>query len=74
MQLLVLKAFLKDFERFRLAHCSPVHLFSDCSATNLMNGKWGHNLVGTRIVSFKRNTLLSITERCMKKLIGRKCV
>ena len=45
VQLLVLKTFLKDFERFKLAQCSTVHLFSDCFATDLMNGKWGHNLV-----------------------------
>ena len=54
MQLLVLKAFLKDFERFRLAQCSAVHLFSYSFATDSMNGKWGHNLVVTCIVSFKR--------------------
>ena len=58
MQLLVLKAFLKDFERFRLAQCSAMHLFSDCFATDLMNGRWGHNLVVTCII-------------CMKKLIGK---
>ena len=58
VQLLVLKAFLNDLERFRLGQCSAVHLFSDCFTTDLMSGKWGHNLVVTCIVCFKSHTLL----------------
>ena len=55
MQFSVLKAFPKDSEQLRLAKRSAVHLFSDCFATDFMNGRWGHNLVVTSIVCFKRN-------------------
>ena len=58
VRLLVLKAFLKDFERFRLAQCSIMHLFPDCFAADSMNGSWGHNIVVTYVVCSKRNTLL----------------
>ena len=58
VQLLVLKVFLKDFERFRLAQCSAMRLFSDCLAAVSMNGRWGHNPVVNCNVCVKRSTLL----------------